>query len=227
MGCSESGGIFPLCLIQDCSTETPKTDKWRQTCCHKPSNLNHLESFPFTHCSCPCRHHTYEILAQTLHFQWRVLGAVMRQSLQTRSWHVSQRSPRSKIRPKVFRQRAHCRSPNSWGRREPLCLISSSSFFSFLWDRNSRTSNILRKVSLQMNMSSNDEILTVSSSPLASLISHPSAAPSGSFLFHFPAERRGSDPPQSDPLVRQLDPPSYQLVRTSHQYEWRESDRTT
>lgn len=51
-------------------------------------------------------------------------------------------------------------------------------------------------------MRSNGEILTVSSSPLASSISHPSAAPSGSFLFHYPAGRRDSDPPRPDPLVR-------------------------
>lgn len=77
----------------------------------------------------------------------------------------------------------------------------------------------IKKGEANVNMSSNDdtEVLTVSSSPLASSISRPSAAPSGSFLFHVPAERRGSDPSRSAPLVSQLDPPSWQVVKTSHQ----------
>lgn len=151
----------------------------------------------------PCRHRTYEILAQTLHLHWRVLGGLTRQSLQTRSWHSSQRSPRSKMRPSAFRQRAHCRSPRSWGRWEPFRLISSSSFFSFLQHRTRITSAVINKTQCEMCTSSNDdsEVPTVSSSPLVSSISRPSAAPSGSSLVHVPAERRGSDPPRPAPSV--------------------------
>lgn len=56
-----------------------------------------------------------------------------------------------------------------------------------------------------MNMSSNGDTegLTVSSSPLVSSAFRLSAAPSGSFLFHVPAERRGSDPLWPAPLVPQ------------------------
>lgn len=78
--------------------------------------------------------HTYETLAQTLQ-RHCVLGGLTRHSLQTRSWHSLHRSPRSKIRPSALRQRAHWRSPTSWGRWEPFRLISSSSFFSLLPDR--------------------------------------------------------------------------------------------
>ena len=44
-------------------------------------------------------------------------------------------------------------------------------------------------------MMTDTEVLTVSSSPLVSSVSHLSAAPSGSFLSHVPADRRGLDPP--------------------------------
>lgn len=83
---------------------------------------------------------TYEILAHTLHFHWQVLGSFMLQSLQTRSWHSVQRSPRPKIRPKALRQRAHCRSATSCGRWKPLCFISNSSFFILLFDTKKRWS---------------------------------------------------------------------------------------
>lgn len=148
-------------------------------------------------------HHTYVILAQTLHLHWYILGSLTRQLLQTRSWHSLQRSPRSKIRPKVLRQRAHCRSPNSWGRWEPFRLISSSSFFSLLLDRKRRTSGDIKKTQSNMNTSPNGDtkVLTVSSSPLASSVSRLSAAPLGSYPFHVPAERRGSDLPQLAPFV--------------------------
>lgn len=108
------------------------------------SSLARSEGFSRAQCCLQtgkkAKNHTYEILAQTLHLHVYVLGGITRQSLQTRSWHSAQRSPRSKIRPKVLRQRAHCRCPTSWGRCEPFCLISSSSFFSLLFDRESRTS---------------------------------------------------------------------------------------
>lgn len=82
--------------------------------------------------------HTYEILAQTLHLHLREPAIVPRQSLQTRSRHSSQSSPRSKISPNVLGQRAHCRSSESCGRREPFRLISSRSFFNFLQSRQRR-----------------------------------------------------------------------------------------
>lgn len=107
------------------------------------------------------------------------------------------------MRPSAFRQRAHCRSPSSWGRWEPFRLISSSSFFSFLQHRMRITSMVINKTQCETSMSSNDdsEVPTVSSSPPVSSVSHLSAAPSGSSLVHVPAERRGSDPPRPAPLV--------------------------
>lgn len=54
-----------------------------------------------------------------------------------------------------------------------------------------------------MGSNGDAEVLTVSSSPLVSSISRLSAAPLGSCLFHVPAERRGSDPPRTAPLVPQ------------------------
>lgn len=128
-------------------------------------------------------------------------GSLTRQSLQTRSSHSLQRSPRPKIRPKDLRQRAHCRSPISRGRGEPLRLISSNSFFSLLLDRKRRPSGNIKKESAASI--GGTKVLTVSSSPLASAVSHLSATPSGSSPFHAPAERRDSDPLQPDPLVPQ------------------------
>ena len=139
--------------------------------CHLPSNPNHLDSIrlPNTrHGFGPCRHRTYVILAHTLHLQWRSLWSVTRQLLQTRSWHSSQSSPRSKIRPSVFRQRAHSRCPRSWGRRVPFRLISSSSFFSFLEKGKGRTSGeMLRKVRVRWTW------VEPESSPYPLLLSFP------------------------------------------------------
>lgn len=61
------------------------------------------------------------------------------------------------------------------------------------------------KTQSEMNTSldGDAEVLTVSSSPLASSVSRLSAAPSGSYLFHVPADRRGSDPLRPAPLVPQ------------------------
>lgn len=141
---------------------------------------------------------TYTILAHTLHLHWRPEGAVMRQSLQTRSLHSSQRSPRSKIRPRFLRQRAHCRSPSSWGWRQPFRLISSNSFFSFLpqtkkknWLNKKKSTLLVQTVML----------LTVCASPLVSSASHLSAAPLKSSLVRVRAKRRGSSPQRLAPLV--------------------------
>lgn len=136
-----------------------------------------------------------------LHLHWRAFGIETRQSLQTRSWHSSQRSPRSKISPKLLRQRAHSRSPSSCCRQDPFRLISSNSFFSFLRER--KEEGALRKLSEMNSLKGDAEVLTLSSSPHASSISHLSAAPSGSCLSHVPADRRGSDPPRPAPLVFQ------------------------
>lgn len=93
----------------------------------------------------PFRCHTYVSLSQKVHLHSRVLGFTTRQLLQIRDWHSSQRSPRSKIRPRVLRQRVHCRAPKSCGRIKPFCLTSSSSFFSLLRDRNTRMSQDTKK----------------------------------------------------------------------------------
>lgn len=113
-------------------------------CQRRPRSVANItarsEGFGMAQCCLRDKTDTYEILAQTLHLHVYVLAGTTRQSLQTRSWHSTHRSPRSKMRPKVLRQRAHWRCPTSWGRWEPFCLISSSSFFSLLFDRKSRTS---------------------------------------------------------------------------------------
>lgn len=93
----------------------------------------------------PFRRHTYVSLSQKVHLHWRDLGFTTRQLLQIRDWHSSQRSPRSKIRPRLLRQRVHCRAPKSCGRMKPFCLTSSSSFFSLLRDRNTRRSQDTKK----------------------------------------------------------------------------------
>lgn len=54
---------------------------------------------------------------------------------------------------------------------------------------------------MTVSLNGDVEVLTESSSPLFSSASRLSAAPSGSFLVHVPAERRGSDPSQIAPLI--------------------------
>lgn len=125
-----------------------------------------------------------------------MLGSLTLQSLQMRSWHSVQTSPRPKIRPKDLRQRAHCRSPTSCGRWKPLCFISNSSFFSLLFGTKKRSSGGVIKEAANFNWS---QAFTVSSSPPFSLVSHLSAAPSGSCLSHAPAERQNPDPPRAVP----------------------------
>lgn len=151
----------------------------------------------------PRRRHTYRTLAQTLHLHLRELAVKARHSLQTRCWHSSQSSPRSKIRPKVLRQRAHSLSPDSWGRGKPLCLISKSSFFIFLKGRNRRRPKRQRRwrVHDKKRWWNGDDVLTGSFSPLVFLVSHLFEELLGSFLFHDPAEMRGSGPPQLSPLA--------------------------
>lgn len=78
---------------------------------------------------------------------------------------------------------------------------------------------------MTVSLNGDVEVLTEPSSPLFSSASRLSAAPSGSFLVHVPAERRGSDPSQIAPLIPRS--PVIQLCQPGEYVAWRASARTT
>lgn len=78
---------------------------------------------------------------------------------------------------------------------------------------------------MTVSLNGDVEVLTESSSPLFSSASRLSAAPSGSFLVHVPAEKRGSDPSQIAPLIPRS--PVIQLCQPGEYVAWRASARTT